>query len=359
MSAKAIREYHGRSLLTKYIAEESLNQQQILRLGDDASHLLLITPKTNLDILPTEHPWLLTKPLVVKPDQLIKRRGKLGLVGINLSYAEVKEWIDQRMDQTVTVGAASGQLNHFIVSPYVEHAKSDEYYLCIQSNRDGEEFMFRTGGGVDVGDVDATAAKLQVDIDDDGPSVERILHSDLIGDVPDGTRRDSLASFIVALFRVYRRLHFTLLEVNPLVQTDDGVLHILDLAAKLDETASFLCGCDWGHIPFPAPFGRTKCAEEKYIRELDSKTGASLKLTVLNPNGRIWTMVAGGGASVVYADTICDYGFGHELANYGEYSGAPSTEDTYNYAKTVISLMTKERDPRGKLFIIGGGKFDI
>ena len=33
---------------------------------------------------------------------------------------------------------------------------------------------------------------------------------------------------------------------------------------------------------------------------MDAKSGASLKLTVLNPEGRIWTMVAGGGASVIY-----------------------------------------------------------
>ena len=40
--------------------------------------------------------------------------------------------------------------------------------------------------------------------------------------------------------------------------------------------------------------------QEDYIAELDAKSGASLKLTVLNRKGRIWTMVAGGGASVVY-----------------------------------------------------------
>lgn len=32
-------------------------------------------------------------------------------------------------------------------------------------------------------------------------------------------------------------------------------------------------------------------------------------------------MVAGGGASVIYSDTICDLGGANELANYGEYSG--------------------------------------
>ena len=35
-------------------------------------------------------------------------------------------------------------------------------------------------------------------------------------------------------------------------------------------------------------------------------------------------MVAGGGASVIYSDTICDLGGSKDLANYGEYSGAPN-----------------------------------
>ena len=50
-----------------------------------------------------------------------------------------------------------------------------------------------------------------------------------------------------------------------------------------------------------------------------------------------------------------DLGFGSELANYGEYSGNPSEEETYLYAKTVIDLMTREKDPGGKVLIIGGG----
>lgn len=37
-------------------------------------------------------------------------------------------------------------------------------------------------------------------------------------------------------------------------------------------------------------------------------------------------MVAGGGASVIYSDTICDYGGASELANYGEYSGKINQE---------------------------------
>ena len=69
-------------------------------------------------------------------------------------------------------------------------------------------------------------------------------------------------------------------------------------------------------------------SQEAYIADLDAKSGASLKLTVLNPEGRIWTMVAGGGASVIYSDTICDLGGSKDLANYGEYSGAPNEGET-------------------------------
>lgn len=132
-------------------------------------------------------------------------------------------------------------------------------------------------------------------------------------------------------------------------------IYILDLAAKLDATAEFICKQKWGEIDFPPPFGRDAFPEEAYIADLDSKSGASLKLTILNRSGRIWTMVAGGGASVIYADTICELGGASELANYGEYSGAPSEQQTYEYAKTILGLMTKEQHPEGKVLLIGGG----
>ena len=94
-------------------------------------------------------------------------------------------------------------------------------------------------------------------------------------------------------------------------------------------------------MEFPAPFGREMSKEEAYIAEMDAKTGASLKLTILNANGRVWTLVAGGGASVVYADAIASAGFAGELANYGEYSGAPTETQTFHYARTVLDLMLR------------------
>ena len=168
-------------------------------------------------------------------------------------------------------------------------------------------------------------------------------------------RQEYLAGFIVALLKLFRDLNFVYMEINPLVMTDDGHITPLDMAAKIDETAHFLNAAQWGHIEFPAPFGRPEFPEEVFIKKLDQGSGSSLKLTILNQYGRVWTMVAGGGASVVYADTISDLGFGAELANYGEYSGAPTLQETYDYARTIFSLMCRHKDPRGKILIIGGG----
>jgi len=58
---------------------------------------------------------------------------------------------------------------------------------------------------------------------------------------------------------------------------------------------------------------------------------------------------------VIYADTICDLGSSHELANYGEYSGAPSESHTYEYAKIILNLLTKHADIKDKVLLIGGG----
>lgn len=77
---------------------------------------------------------------------------------------------------------------------------------------------------------------------------------------------------------MYVNLYFTYLEINPLVVTDSAI-YILDLAAKIDSTADFICRASWGEIEYPPPFGRDAFPEEAYIADLDAKSGASLKVS--------------------------------------------------------------------------------
>ena len=361
MSARAISEASGKRIL---------NGTLEANCGAAVCRFATVTPDTDWDKLAADngwlnsevvlHPWDRTmilvlsflQKLVVKPDQLIKRRGKLGLIKVNANFGEVKTWVGEKMGVDMQIGKATGKLKTFIIEPFLPHQQSEEAYVCIYSVRDKDVILFHHEGGVDIGDVDSKAVKLEVDVKESMEITADQVKSSLLGQFAGD--KDLVAKFIVALYKQYVALHFTYLEINPLVVTQ-GKVYILDLAAKLDATADFVCRNKWGDVNYPPPFGRDAFPEEAYIADIDAKTGASLKLTILNAAGRIWTMVAGGGASVIYSDTICALGGSTELANYGEYSGAPSEQQTYDYAKTLLSLMTREKHKDGKVLIIGGG----
>ena len=67
------------------------------------------------------------------------------------------------------------------------------------------------------------------------------------------------------------------MEVNPLVITNTAI-YILDFAAKLDSAADYIFQAERASLEYPAPFGRWPTPEEAKILEMDSKTGASLKV---------------------------------------------------------------------------------
>lgn len=342
MSSKAISEATGKDLINRHLPAGT---------AVATCRLVTVQEDTDWDEILAKNLWLTTERLVVKPDQLIKRRGKLGLVGVNKTAVDVRKWLNQHMNKDQKVGGAVGKLRNFIVEPFVKHDESEEMYVCIQSTRHHDTIMFHHQGGVDVGDVDALALRLQVPIDTFPADAQ--IESKLLSNI-NAAGKKILTPFIRSLYRLYVDLHFTYMEINPIVVTG-GQIYLLDLAAKLDQTADFICAKNWGAVQFPPPFGRDAYPEEAHIADLDAKSGASLKLTVLNKSGRIWTMVAGGGASVVYTDTLCELGGAAELANYGEYSGAPTESQTADYARTIFSLMCREKHPHGKVLIIGGG----
>lgn len=348
MAQKGIREYDAKRLMA----------QALPTFSDGAFTFepkqILIGPDTDWKQLETENPWLKKEKLVAKPDQLFGKRGKNNLLYVNKSWDEVKKWVKERMNKEVTItqttGKTTGVLTHFLVETFTPH--EEEYYLAITTHREHDTIHFSLKGGVDIEAVWDTVVTLDVPIDKD------IDDMDVEGFLPKELRdkKKKVAQFITALYKMLVEYHFVYLELNPFAFKGDSIVP-LDTVAKVDDYASYQCAEKWGKLKFPSPFGLQKTPEEERVDELDERTGASLKLTVLNPKGRIWNLVAGGGASVIYADTVADLGFTDELANYGEYSGNPTTELTYEYTKTVLDLMTREKDAKGrpKFLIIGGG----
>lgn len=347
MAQRSIYEYAAKKLiadeLEKYYLEFKYHRK-----------LAVITPQTDWNKLEKECPWLKSDRLVAKPDQLFGKRGKANLLLLDANLSELKSFVKEKLGKEIEVGKIRGELSRFLVEPFIPHEK--EFYVSITSERDQDVIHFSFEGGIFVEENWDKVIHVPIPIGTD------IMEFDLESRIKGlGSIGEVVIPFLKGLFQVYVDQDFAFLEINPFAVTPEGLVVPLDLKARLDDTAAFKHTDTWGNpespIEFPVSFGQKFSKEEEFIQSIDEQTGSSLKLTILNRDGRVWTMVAGGGASVIYADTIVDLGFGDELANYGEYSGNPTREHTELYAQTIIDLMTEKPDPKKKpkFLLIGGG----
>jgi ATP-citrate lyase beta-subunit len=367
MAQKAIREYDAKTILArhwdKYFPNFTYPYQTVLvQSGEEL--------KKKAEEKGFE--WLKEKPLVVKPDMLFGKRGKNGLVLFkvnkpgDVTLEDAAKWIDEKRSQkqkvyfsfdgdTPTGEPSEDYLTHFIVEPFTPHSQDEEYYISATVVGDEDVLYMSAEGGMEVEENWDKVVEVRFPITDSEEEIEKKIRENIPADVKEEDK-EAFAEFAIGFFKAYRDLNFAYLEINPFVLQGRNV-ELLDMVAKLDDTAGFMMAEEWGDIEYPTPFGmEEKSPEVLAIEEADAKTGASLKLTLLKPDARIWTMVAGGGASVVYADTIADMAGIDDLANYGEYSGGPTTAETRFYAETILDLMTREKDPQGrdKILIIGG-----
>ncbi len=366
MAQKAIREYDAKSILAKHWDKYFPNFSY-------AYETVLVQNGSELREAAKTHSWLKEKALVAKPDMLFGKRGKNDLVLFrdakpgDVSLEKAVSWIDEKsstpqsvyfsFDGDTPVGAPKTDiLTHFIVEPFTPHSQEEEYYISATCVGNDDMLYMSAEGGMEVEEGwDDKVTEVAFKITDTEEEIAERIKANVPADVADKDK-EAFAEFAIGFFKAYRDLNFAYLEINPFVMQGHKI-ELLDMVAKLDDTAGFMMVEEWGDIEFPTGFGmEEKSPEVLAVEEADAKTGASLKLTILKPEARIWTMVAGGGASVVYADTIADLAGIEDLANYGEYSGGPTTGETKFYAETLLDLMTREKDPegRGKVLIIGG-----
>jgi ATP citrate (pro-S)-lyase len=340
MARKKIREYDSKRLLKEHLKRLANIDLQFLSAQ--------ITESTDFTELVNQEPWLSSMKLVVKPDMLFGKRGKSGLVALNLDFAQVVEFVKKRLGVEVEMGGCKAPITTFIVEPFMPH--DQEYYLNIVSERLGCSISFSECGGMEI--EDNWDKVKTIFLPSDKP-LSLDTCAPLTATLPLEVRA-KIGNFIQGAFSVFQDLDFSFIEMNPFTLVN-GEPYPLDMRGELDDTAAFKNFKKWGDIEFPLPFGRVLNPAESYIHGLDEKTSASLKFTVLNPKGRIWTMVAGGGASVIYADTVGDLGYASELGNYAEYSGAPNEEEVLQYARVVLDCATAEPDGRKRALLIGGG----
>ncbi|MFH1670725.1 MAG: ATP citrate lyase citrate-binding domain-containing protein [Patescibacteria group bacterium] len=294
-----------------------------------------IGPPTKLENLEKNHPWLNKGKTAAKVDELFGKRGKLGYMKVADSFEEARKWIEGFRGKEVMVGERTGILNHFLIEPYIEH--TTEYYLAFTCEREHDVIHFSDKGGVEVEEQGKSIQTIHVKLNEQ-PDLS-IIHP-------------TIQPSIHGLFQLFKTLDLPYLEFNPITEVN-GKVYLLDCVARVDTSAAFRQQGTWGSVEIPQGFGTTLTEEEKRIQAMDIKSGSSLKFVLLNPKGRIWTMVAGGGASIIYADAITAHTDPKELANYGEWSGNPTTDEMEAYTDEILSLI--ERNNQEQALIIGGG----
>lgn len=312
MARKKISEYKIKQLLTEAL--------------DFPFMSISVDPNHPLDVKMFDQNEL----YVVKVDEGIKKRMKQGLVFLKQTPNDIPQAIQKLQHKGYS---------HFIVEPFIIHESQDEKYLSLSLTRDGIVALFSDKGGIDIEEKKPSIQKKLIKEASDFQSVAKHLSLE--------------KNTFDQLFQFFSKYHITFLEINPLVITKDA-LYVLDVAAEVDSAGEFFVDGAWTSDDSRESISRVKLPEEIAIEELSQKSQASFKLDMLNVNGSVFMLLSGGGASIVLADEVYNLGFGKQLANYGEYSGNPNTEEVYLYTKNVIRLLLGSKAKKKVLVIAGG-----
>ena len=147
MSAKSILEADGKAILNYHLTRAPVIKPTPLpkpSVHNPAAKLASLyfpedaSVSSVLDQAETTYSWLLAPgaKFVAKPDQLIKRRGKSGLLALNKTWSEARAWIETKAGKTQQVETVKGVLRQFLVEPFVPHSSNTEYYININSVRE-------------------------------------------------------------------------------------------------------------------------------------------------------------------------------------------------------------------------------
>lgn len=295
----------------------------------------------NLDDIDKINP---SKKYVIKPDMLFWKRWKYWLVGVNLDKEALKKWYLEKTKNPFILKENSWFLDTFIVEEFISHKW--EYYISFEASREGDKINFSNFWWIDVEENWDKVKSITINTLEELKEID--LNKLLVED-------NKIKNLIKSLRNFYKNYWFTYLEINPFCFdeiTNEPIL--LDMVAKVDDQEFFRQKDNWWELEFPNTFWFKENPREKYIRELDSQTWASLKFKVLNENAYIWTLLAWGGGSLVITDTLWYMWFSNDIWNYWELSGNPTREFTKEYSKCLVEQMleAKPKNSNKKYLII-------
>lgn len=273
-------------------------------------------------------------PSVVKAQVLSGGRGKAGAVQI----VETRDEASRAAEAILSMTLRDEPVRAVLVEEKAKILK--EYYLAVTF--DGEAgtplFIASASGGMDIESVaDQTPERiLKVPVDALwGPTDYKIrAMCDFLGY---GDRRE-FASLVRALWRLFREKDAVLVEINPLVATESGLV-ALDSKIEIDADAE----------------GRQKALFDRFRNEQARITGRRDEggqdtITYVPLDGDVGLISDGAGTGMLSLDLIRD--FGGSAADFCEMGGLTSPEVMYS---AMDQVFTKAPGIKSLLVVLIGG----
>ena len=273
---------------------------------------------------------------VVKAQVHAGGRGKAGGVELIESPDQAvefsKKWLGKRLITYQT--DKEGQLvNSILIEECTEIAK--ELYLSAVIDRDSQQIVFigSSEGGLNIEDVAKNSPEKIIykgidsnnsNIEDDAISIAKVLKLN-----DDQTKQ--FIPMIQNLFQLFIEKDLSLLEINPLVITEQGNLHCLDAKINIDANALY---------------------RQPDILEMHDETqedpqeveAAKSDLSYVSLDGNIGCMVNGAGLAMGTMDTIKF--FGGNPANFLDVGGTATQERVTKAFKIIL------KDPEVKVVLV-------
>jgi succinyl-CoA synthetase beta subunit len=276
--------------------------------------------------------------VVVKAQVKIGGRGKAGGVKIAENAADAKEKAKAILGMDI-----KGHTVHQVMIAQAAPIAA-EYYMAILLDRANRNFlvMASVAGGMEIEEVaHKTPEKLaRVGIDpNQGVSKAKALEIAKSGQFPADVQ-DQVADVLVKLWAAFVAEDATLMEINPLVKTQDGKVVALDGKVTLDENAGFRQPKHESLIDHASTNPLEALAKEKNLNyvKLDGEVG-----------------IIGNGAGLVMStlDVVAYAGekYGVKPANFLDIGGGASAEVMAN----GLSIILGDPDVRSVFVNVFGG----
>ncbi len=269
--------------------------------------------------------------VVIKAQVPTGKRGKSGAIRFADTPAQAHQ---------AAAGLLGTPINGFPVTEVlVEQALpiARELYAAVLNDpaSKGPLVLFSVEGGMDIEEVNASAPEkvLRLPVDIRSGLSPADTAAMLAGTNLTETEQASVGAAMVGLYAVYLQVEADLVEVNPLVLTDDARVVALDAKITLDpgalarQPAEFLRSLESG-----------QAAEESTLED----EGAQLGLQFIELDGDVGVLANGAGLTMATLDAVNHYG--GRPANFLEIGG-----DAYTKATPALRLVLKNPNVRSLL----------